>query len=217
MGGAAGSSTNAYFLRTNNQILSCYPVPLGTTSNPALMGYVPTSLTTFDIARQGDDNSFNDIWVATDHADSPIRAYNTAGTLTYACDLVSPVRGMAYNYADEHDYVWVSNPESSMIYQIDISPTGIGESGTPGMEPLSVTPSRNPFDDTVALVATGTTGTGTIEVFDMTGRILVRSVFEGEFEWHGTTDDGDRVPAGVYMIRVADPSGDQIFLTLTRL
>ncbi|MBN1434430.1 T9SS type A sorting domain-containing protein [Candidatus Fermentibacterales bacterium] len=192
-------------------------MPLPSTCNPSLLGYIPTSLKTYDIARQGDDNSPNDIWVATDHADSPIRAYNTAGTLTFACDLVNPVRGMAFNSAAGHDYIWVSNPSDGRIYQIDLNPTGIGEAEGATIEVLDVSPSSNPFRESVIFSVTGAVGQATIEIYDMSGRALARATVSGTFAWDGLTEGGATAPSGVYFARVRDSSGQEAYLALTRL
>lgn len=183
------------------------------------MGYVPTSLLTYDIAYQDEafDRSFNDIWVATDHADSPIRSYNMAGTLTYACDLVEYVKGIAYSYEFDNHFIWVSNPSNDMIYKIALTTTGVGDEGGPAVEALAVSTSSNPFSASVTFTATGLTGEATIEIYDMMGRAVTESTFSGSFTWDGRASTGEEVPSGVYLTKVSDPSGQSAFLTVSRL
>jgi hypothetical protein len=220
VGGAAGSSTTVYFLgSSNNRIYYESPLPTGTTEDPEEGGYVQTSLTTFDIAREGDANSGpGDIWVASDHADSPIRSYNMAGTLTCALDLVPIVRGMAFSSSGGHRYVWASNPLNSTIYQIDLDAgTGVGEATTEPVIPGTVTVSENPFVESVSIIGSGFGSDAVIEIFDVYGRRIRESGFPGSFAWNGSDDQGAAVSPGVYYIRVHDASGRETRLSVVRL
>ncbi len=212
MGGAAGSSTAAYFISNSNQILTAQPLPLIASVNPVIGGTItPTSLQTFDCARESIDNGFstNDLWVATDHPDSPIRAYNPAGALTYACNLVEDVRGMAFSTAGGHRFIWVSNPVDNMIYQIDLD-YGTGVEGGPGGDAPTLDASANPFHGSVTFTGTGFGEGATIEVFDMSGRSLVDSPFGGSYTWASSA------PAGVYLVRVRDAEGSEERLSVVR-
>jgi hypothetical protein len=168
---------------------------------------------TYDIARESTDNgnSSGDIWVACDHPDSPIRAYNPAGVLTYACNLVPDVKGIACSSAGGHRYVWVSNPTDNRIYQIDLDyGTGIGEGGDTST-PLVLNASSNPFQGSVTISAQGFASDASIDVFGLDGRVVTSSPFQGAWTW-----DGSGSPAGVYVVRVHDSTGAQASLSVVR-
>jgi len=212
VGGAAGSSTAAYFLSNANQILMANPLPLASTVPPTALGTISMTYLTYDIAREGTDNGNSgtgDIWVACDHPDSPIRAYNPNGVLTFASDLVEDVKGIACSSTGGHRYVWVSNPTDNTIYQIDLD-YGLGvEGGGDAGAPLVLRASSNPFQGSVTISAAGFTADASIEVFGLDGRLVTSSAFQGAFTW-----DGSNAPSGVYMARVHDSTGAEAHLSL---
>lgn len=200
-----------FFLSNSNQILIAYPLPLASTTPPSILGQITMTYLTHDIAREGSDNgnSSGDIWLACDHPDSPIRAYNPAGTLTYACDLVEDVKGIACSSEGGHRYVWVSNPTDNKIYQIDLD-YGLGVEGGEGPgAALVLTASSNPFQESVTISAQGFSSDASIEVFGLDGRLVAGSPFQGAWTW-----DGSGSPAGVYMVRVHDSTGAQASLSI---
>jgi hypothetical protein len=159
----------------------------------------------------------NDIWVATDQTDSPIRAYNPIGTLTYACDAVEHVRGLAFSFESGHRYLWASNPVDGMIHQIDLDPTGIGGGvgggiGGPGMEASS-----NPVVGGVTFTGSGFGSNAVIEVYNIAGNLLLSESFDGSFTWQRSDGHGGTVPAGVYLIVAHDGSGASASLAITCL
>ncbi len=211
-GGAGSSSTAAYFLGTGNQIYTASPLPLPSTIQPTQTGSLPTGLVTYDIAREGtNNNSTGDIWVATNQADSPIRAYNSVGTLTYACDLVPSVRGMAFSTSGGHRYLWVSNPSDNTIYQIDLD-YGLGVEEGEGGSAVGLTVSENPFGGMTTLVGTGFSPGATLELFDLSGRRIIEAPFQEIFNLSGAG-----IPSGIYVARVTDPTGAMASLSVTKL
>lgn len=78
--------------------------------------------------------------------------------------------------------------------------TGIEE----GVEPVpgrSLQAGRNPFRGSVLITGTGF-DVATLQVFDITGRAVLTTPFNGSFVW-----DAEDVPQGAYTARVSDASG----------
>lgn len=220
MGGAAGSSTAAYFLGNNNKIYYESPLPMGTTEAPSTGATIPYGLGTYDIAREGDANgttSTGEMWIATDDPDSPIRAYSTTGTLTYATNVITAARGMAYSSDGGHRYLWASNPLDGKIYQIELDYTGIGEGSSGSIQPLSLCVSGNPFNGSTIISGTGFSDSALIEIFDINGRIVLESGFTASYTWNGSALDGSSVPSGVYFVRVSDDLGMNAQTSVTRI
>ena len=221
MGGVAGSSTTVYFLGNNNKIYYESPLPTSSTEDPEEGGYVQTSLITWDIAREGDANgksATGDLWVATDHVDSPIRAYSTSGTLTHASDILPDARGMAFSSSGGHRYLWVSNPQDNRIYQIDLDgTTGVGESSIETIHQGKISAGTNPFYGSVAISGNGFNSDAVIEIFDVSGHAVAEDTFNGSYIWNGCGQGGVPVPHGVYYARVHDSSGRQSLVSLVKL
>ena len=187
-------------------------------SNPVLQGYVAPGLNTYDIAFENEGlDSMNDIWVATDQSDSPIRAYNPTGTLTYACDAVENVRGLAFSFNEGHRYLWASNPVDGMIHQIDLDPTGIGGGVGGGIGSHEIEASSNPVTGAVTFTGSGFGGDAVIEVYNVAGNLVLSESFDGSFTWHRSDGHGSTVPAGVYLIVARDGSGCSASLAVTCL
>lgn len=209
MVGAAGNANSVFIIDNDYTVLS-NSVPLPDSAYAPVYMNVPSTFTTYDIAYEGNANGTGEIWFAT-NATSPIRAYNTSGTLTYASNIIPSVRGMAFFSSGGHRYLWASCPSDGRIYLIDIDgTTGIEEGGT-GTGECSLTCSGNPFSQSATFTGTGFAGGAILEVFDMTGRVILSSPFTGTCTW------SDAAPAGVYCVRVSDPEGLELQLMVTRL
>jgi len=192
-----------------------YPLPLGTTCNPELMGYVQAGLGTYDIAFEYSETmSLNDIWVATDQPDSPIRAYDPSGTLSFASDLVSCPRGMAFSLESGHRMLWVSDPLTETIYQIDLDPTGIGGGSPQPAEGPVLSLGSNPVAGTAFFTGAGFPGDAVLEVWSLSGRLMLREPFGGSLAW---TPAAGEAPAGVYVAVVRDDTGAAASVRFTRL
>lgn len=137
------------------------------------------------------------IWAACDGADSPVKAFNTSGVLV---DMIpgslveNQARGVAFESAN---IVWVSNPSNDMIYRIDLSVGVGGDEGSP--VPVELRASANPFSASVVIEGPGFGDGALLEIFDMSGRMVESTVFEGAFCWNGSG-----VPSGAYVVRVSD-------------
>jgi hypothetical protein len=182
-------------------MLIAQPLPLAATANTAALGTIPTSLLTYDIAFEfiNNGNAPNNFWVATNHATAPIRAYDTGGALTQEISLVANPRAIAFSESGGHRYVWASSISAGMIYQIDLDyGTGIGEEGGAPV-PGRLQASSNPFTGSVSF--TGCPDGTSIEIYDTAGRTVHSSSYSDGFTWSPSA------PAGVYLVRVASPSG----------
>lgn len=210
MVGAGGNANNLFIVDDDYTVLSnTVPLP-DSTFAPTYM-YMTYYGTTYDIAYEGYGNGTGDIWFATSEATSPIRAYNTSGTLTYATDILPSVRGLAF-YADGGQrYLWASCPGDGKLYLILLDPTGI-EDEQEGAVPVELSSSINPFCSSTVLTGEGFASGAVLEVFDVSGRKVLEAPFQGMFLL-----DGDAVPAGLYVARVTDPAGASARLSLTKL
>lgn len=218
MGGVAGSASAVYFLGNNNTFYYCTQLPTPSTINPiSPPGYTGAyigSMGTHDITRQGDDNlmSTGYIYVATDYATSPIRAYNlTSGVQVDAIDAVSSVRGMAFSTEGSVQYIWASNPGNNTIYQIELSTTGVAGDQSAPADLLRLTPSSNPFQGSVTFTGTGLEGDAVLSIFDVSGRLVLEKPFHGHYLWQ----DGS-VSRGIYFVRVRSTAGQEILLRMVR-
>lgn len=210
-----------YFLGTDdNKIYYETPLPMSGNEDPSEGGSLPSGLGTFDIARQGDPNSRvtpGDLWAATDHPDSPIRAYNPSGVLTYASDVLDDCRGMAFGPLGGTDYLWVSHPGEGSIYQLAVPETGVAGSGRARAGQMPLTASSNPFRGSVTLSWSGDCRGAVLEVFDLSGRRVFAAPFDGSADWSGAAAAGRPLPAGVYVARVRNHMGETAAIRLTRL
>ncbi len=147
------------------------------------------------------------IWVANDGGDSPVKAYDTSGAL------VNNIPGSLVDNAahgvdfDSDGYLWVANNVSDKIYKLDLSQgTGEGPSVVSGL-----TASSNPFMSSTVIAGEGFGPGASIEIFDLIGRRVLSAGFDGSYCW-----DGESVPAGTYMARVSD-GGLAVTLRLIKL
>jgi hypothetical protein len=135
------------------------------------------------------------IWVSCDASDSPVKAYNTSGALV---DMIpgSVVEGAASGLDfDENGILWVANKNTDKIYGIDLT---LGVEGGPAI-PTSLTSSCNPFMSSVTIEGTGFGLNATFEAFDLCGRLVFSSGFDGS-----VVLDGSSLPAGTYVVLVND-------------
>jgi hypothetical protein len=154
---------------------------------------MPSVVTSYDAGYRTDGT----VWVANDASDSPVKAYNTSGVLTQYIpgSLISnAARGVDF---DANGYLWCSNPSNDKIYKISLN-TGVeGQSGA--QLPFGLSCSCNPFESSTVISGAGFSAGARIDVFDITGRRVVRSPFDGSFVLGGRD-----LPSGTYMARVYD-------------
>jgi len=163
--------------------------------------FKPINLPVFyDIAYESNDAN-GDIWYACDDSDSPIKAFNTAGALTN--NIWNTVVPAAHGLCFESDrYLWASNTYDDELYRIDLSPEGI----EPGdvLNEVSLTSNSNPFESSVIINGTGFSGESELRIFDITGRNVFTSAFEGSLNWNGTDQHGNSLPAGSYIVNISN-------------
>lgn len=217
MVGAAGSESYVWFIDNDYDMLYNYSLPLSDSTYLYTEMYLPTSFSTYDFAHEGAANETGDFWLATDHYDSPIRSYDDSGDLMYASDVLPSVRGMAYSSSGSHRYLWVSNPDDNMIYQLDLDPVGVEAPQTGPVEPVTLVCSENPFHGSVSFSGTGFGPNAVIEIYDLAGRRVLEADFRGSFVWNGRAEDGEAVPSGLYYARVRDRAGRTEKASVVRL
>ena len=186
-------------------------------TNPYMSG-LPALSSHYDCAYEGGNGS-GDIWVASDAADSPIKAYNTSGLLVNyipQADLPAGTecRGLCF---DAEGYLWVSDDNAEKIYKIDIT-TGIEGSVNP-LEQPGLTVSTNPFSSSVNISVTGASGQVDMAIYDLSGRTILRTELaaDASFSWDGRTASGETTPAGTYLIRATDQAGQMMRMLVTKL
>ncbi len=153
------------------------------------------------------------VWVASDNASIPVRAYNRSGVVVdyIDSDLVSSARGVAI---DPEGYLWLSNMEMDLIYKIDLT-EGI-ETSDPD-NPLNISVSSNPFLSSVVITGEGFAGNSEITIFDIQGHLIVQDSFDGSYAWDGSSSNSTPVPCGTYFAVVIDNNGNCDTVKLLRL
>jgi hypothetical protein len=162
----------------------------GTVGSTPYISELQGVLVTYDCAFAG-----NLLWVACDGADSPVKAYSTAGALV---DMIpgAVIGGSASGLDfDASGLLWVANRDTDKIYCVDLTQ---GTGGDPA-SPVSLTSSSNPFLSSTVISGTGFSSGARIDVFDLAGRVMASSTFDGTLVL-----DGERIPAGTYVVIARD-------------
>ena len=76
--------------------------------------------------------------------------------------------------------------------------------------PRAVRVRPNPSSGTVALAYEGGEPVHAVEIWDVAGRFIRRLDGEGPWTWDGRTRDGQRVEAGIYLVRVRTSARDHL-------
>jgi len=224
--GVGGNGSSAFFAGNKTStagpemIARCYPLPLSDTSI-TFATYITqiNTVNIYDIAYDGTSNDVGEIWAATDDTDSPVRCYASTGYPSAALpgSLISAARGIAFYSSGGVDYLWISNPDDSKIYLVDLNTTGIEEGSSALNSNVVLSSSVNPFHQSVTIFATGISDDAIIEIFDIAGRSVIRSSFSGSFNWNGCSSDGTAVPRGNYCVRVLDSASEAVTLSIVKL
>lgn len=178
-----------------NETVERYSYTGGLQSGPYL--FQPIGLPVFyDIGYSG-----GDIWFACDDSDSPVKAFNTGGALTdYVMNTVVPAaHGLCF---EDSRFMWVSDFYADKLYRIDLNPTGIA--GGEVQTGLSLSCSMNPFYSVVTISGEGFSQGAVLEIYDLTGRMVLTEPFGGSFTWSGTDNCGRPSAAGAYIVVVRD-------------
>lgn len=180
---------------------------------------LPALISHYDIAYEGGDST-GDIWVATDAADSPVKAYNTSNLLVSyipEADLPAGIlpRGLCF---DTDGYLWVSDDNVDKIYKIDIT-TGIAEEGGLPVEQADLTVSANPFYGSVSISVIGASEPVDLTIYDLSGRTILRTELApcASFKWDGGTASGETTPVGTYLIHAVNHAGQEMRTLVTKL
>lgn len=154
---------------------------------------------TCDIAMDGANDL---VWVASESTALALKCYDSNNTMVDYVDisLIPNARGLAL---DPNGYLWVSDVESDVIHQVDLT------EGIEGSQTVSITPSSNPFTGPLTLQAPGVSAT--VSVFDMYGRQIGADSFQESWTWNSSA------PAGRYVFVIADDNGNVETLDLIKL
>jgi hypothetical protein len=155
-----------------------------------------------------------DIWYACDDSDSPIKAFATTGVLTdYIWDTVIPAaHGLCF---EDSQYLWASNYYTDELYRINLIPTGI--EGSDPQAALSLVSDINPFTASVTIQGNGFSQAAVLDIYDIMGRMVYTTSFNGSHTWAGNDLNGNPVPSGAYTAFVHDGSSGGISLRMLRL
>lgn len=163
------------------------------THNTAYILGMPSVVTGYDAGYRTDGT----VWIANDASDSPVKAYNTSSVLTQYIPgslIANAARGVDF---DANGYLWCSNPNNDKIYKISLN-TGVEEQ--PGAPvPFGLSCSCNPFESSTIITGEGFSAGARIDVFDISGHVVVSAPFEGSFVLGGRD-----LPSGTYVARVRD-------------
>jgi hypothetical protein len=165
----------------------------GTHNTYYILG-MPSVTTGYDAGYRADGT----VWIANDASDSPVKSFNTSGVLTQYLpgSLVgNAVRGVDF---DANGYLWCSNPNNDTIYKISLN-TGVEEQPGAPVPPAWISSSSNPFQASTVISGEGFSSGARIDVYDVSGHVLVSAPFGGSFVL-----EGSGLPSGAYMVRVRD-------------
>lgn len=168
----------------------------------------------YDITYQIDNAS---TWMATDNATSPVVNYEqTSGgilqMLPSSIGIGSSCRGLAFETGSSR-YIWVSNVSTNELYRVDLGTTALEqESPVETAGALQLSCSRNPFAGSVILQSEYSQEGTVLEIFDLSGRSVLHSDFNGSLIWNT-----DTVPSGTYIARIRGGDGASSTLLLTKL
>ncbi len=101
-------------------------------------------------------------------------------------------------------YLWVSDIVNDKLYRIDLSPTGIADDVSTGLNTRELTVNTNPFNSSVVITATGFNSRAVIEIYSINGTTVRSTSIADTFTWTGTDDRGTEMPCGTYIVRVSD-------------
>lgn len=156
------------------------------------------------------------LWYAAEDASEPVQVFLSNGTKVFSISssVIPRAHGMTF---DDDGYLWVSDAEADLIYQIDLDPVGIsGQTCSPIPEAM-IRPSLNPFSSSVSFELSGFNGMASFRVLDMSGRMVTELQAGEQLLWDGTDRYGISVPPGVYVIFAEDAAGTSASTRLVRL
>lgn len=149
-----------------------------------------------------------DIWVACDAPGTPILRFDEAGSIVDQIEstLVPSATGLTL---DDEGYLWASDNINGLIYKIDLTGTGVEESGQSDSPETGITLSCNPVTSTCAVsFHLQQPLHAVLQVYDLSG-ILVDVLVDGDRSpgYNSVMFDVSGLSAGAYFIRLA--AGEQ--------
>ena len=141
----------------------------------------------------------------------------TEHTLDIPDSLAGPLR-MRFVFGSDDS----GNREGWYIDDIMVTPnTGISEDTPPSGLNAELSAAPNPFHDRVEFTLLDAPEYGTIEVFDLSGRIIQTVSYssnngQASVTWNGTSSSGRPVPAGIYFAREAGSSIEPVRMVRVR-
>lgn len=158
----------------------------------------------------------NEIWYAVDDASEPVQVYNSAGTKTFSLSssVVPAACGMTF---DDEGFLWVSDPDTDLIYKVDLDLQGTAGSSGAAFSGRSVALGRNPSRGAVEIRVTGFESGAVVRVIDLAGRTVARASTTGSMVWDGCDVSGAQVPAGTYLVTASGPEGNSVTTRMVRL
>jgi len=94
--------------------------------------------------------------------------------------------------------------------QSDLLP--VWETTEPEAPGLSLIPGSNPFSSSVTFTVQGCDEVCHIDIYNLSGRSIDTAEIQNSFIW-----SGERLPAGVYIIRIYSPAGEMAFISIIKL
>ena len=116
--------------------------------------------------------------------------------------------GGSYPYYDINLSTSVVTPISGVVtgnitgLDVYATSTGIGDSPIVEISSFNLTPSMNPFMSTVTIYGSGV---GSIQIFDISGRMILDDDFSGDYIW-----DASNEVSGMYFVCVTSSVGTSI-------
>ena len=121
-------------------------------------------------------------------------------------------RGLSFETGSSR-YIWVSNISTDELYRVDLGAVAIEyESPEETTGVLQLSCSRNPFAGSVILQSEYSKEGAILEIFDLSGRSVLHSDFNGSFLWNT-----DTIPSGTYIARIMNGDGVSSTLLLTKI
>lgn len=152
------------------------------------------------------------IYLACGNLNYNVQAFNMSGFSNYwECYDIGMVVGIA-DYIDlqTDEFLWLSDPESDLIYLIYYGLAIEESSGSFSDLKLEISP--NPFFDLVTVSVQGLDeSTSNLLIFDLSGRLIIElepffNNGEAVYSWNGRSDSGVELPDGIYTAKLS--SGD---------
>ncbi len=168
---------------------------------------LPEDLVFHDIGCGGQAGDYA-TWLACESPDPHYRMqlWNPSGLANHIySDPPGQVSGAAQHESEPEFFVWLSVPSALSIY---LYYYGLGIGDISSQQPATdLVISENPVIELVVISGTGFGENARISIYDLTGRELLHTPFEGSFAWSGCNREGSPLSPGCYIVRVSGDNG----------